>query len=479
MSFKPNQNVVLSLQDFGPPEPPREDFASLPGSTEANEKVGARHADLTGARSLHEGSWTLLVAQLSGRNQVDDDLLSCLPPVGFVLPMHGSCAVVGSAWHLDHSNFGAEIDAHEVVLRVNDPPIEEWAEHVGSRTTHRHLNGVQKWEHYPEGEQLIFRLHRDLNVAPLVDACKARRLRPVALSPSFIYNAHTAYAGAVHRSQAFILTTGFTAVMWALHACESVTVYGMGGGASEQNQGMVQYNYHSHQPRNANYFHPAHSWDDESIILMRLEKAGALRRRFREDVDEELRCATLGETAELYRPTPQNVEAHARICHSEAVHDDDGEIPELDGSDDTVLAEPTAPVEETPSRRSHHVPHTSDDGQDQVPAEPRPQAPVENSTCETYSRGKGRAGVDLYDCLYQGWYMRANSKMGGQDVILHDLLMYDGPDSPLIVRPAVVLDAGAGVGAAIHWLRDTQKVSLLAHAGVRACTARSGMLGQA
>eukprot|EP00961_Rhodomonas_salina_P292147 3932684-Rhodomonas_salina.1 len=75
-----------------------------------------------------------------------------------------------------------------------------------------------------------------------------------------------------------MMTTGFLGVMWALHACQSVSVYGMGGGESEQENGMVQYNYYSWQPRDAHYFMPLHPWDDEAILLMRLEQAGALRR---------------------------------------------------------------------------------------------------------------------------------------------------------------------------------------------------------
>eukprot|EP00961_Rhodomonas_salina_P115662 1556858-Rhodomonas_salina.1 len=63
-------------------------------------------------------------------------------------------------------------------------------------------------------------------------------------------------------------------------------------------------------------------------------------------------------------------------------------------------------------------------------------------------------------------------------MILHDLLMCGGADPPLQVdgvRPAVVLDAGAGMGAVVQWLRDTQKVILSA----LQCTACSGMPGQA
>ncbi len=80
---------------------------------------------------------------------------------------------VGSAGHLLHSNLGAKIDAHDVVLRFNDAPAantaeEELGRHVGSRTTHRLLHAEssivaslytrQGWaKNASKTENLIFR----------------------------------------------------------------------------------------------------------------------------------------------------------------------------------------------------------------------------------------------------------------------------------------------------------------------------------
>ena len=46
-----------------------------------------------------------------------------LPRTGYVEEAHRSCAVVGNAWHLGGAGFGSEIDTHDVVMRVNSPPI--------------------------------------------------------------------------------------------------------------------------------------------------------------------------------------------------------------------------------------------------------------------------------------------------------------------------------------------------------------------
>jgi hypothetical protein len=52
----------------------------------------------------------------------------------------GSCAVVGSGGSLWRSGLGKEIDAHDVVLRVNQAPTVGYESHVGRRTHVRLLN---------------------------------------------------------------------------------------------------------------------------------------------------------------------------------------------------------------------------------------------------------------------------------------------------------------------------------------------------
>eukprot|EP00961_Rhodomonas_salina_P042962 577889-Rhodomonas_salina.1 len=65
MSFKPNQNVVLSRQDFGPPNPVRDASAKAVPSLTDTKAESAFHDDLGGARSLHRGSWAALVDFMS------------------------------------------------------------------------------------------------------------------------------------------------------------------------------------------------------------------------------------------------------------------------------------------------------------------------------------------------------------------------------------------------------------------------------
>jgi len=53
-----------------------------------------------------------------------------------------SCAIVGNAGHLSLSNYGKEIDSHDVVVRLNQAPTKGYEDKVGSKTTMRLLNAL-------------------------------------------------------------------------------------------------------------------------------------------------------------------------------------------------------------------------------------------------------------------------------------------------------------------------------------------------
>ena len=172
---------------------------------------------------------------------------------------------VGSAGHLRHSNLGAQIDAHDVVLRFNDAPAADTAEeelgrHVGSRTTHRLLHAAssivaslytrQGWaKNASKTENLIFRGDWKEDVALF------RRLHHLEPPPSAgegeSNNARTRRGTRDGRAERnlWILSTGFNmfvwrwvgavgfdkvptsgmlGIMWALHTCDQVHTYGFG-----------------------------------------------------------------------------------------------------------------------------------------------------------------------------------------------------------------------------------------------------------
>lgn len=54
----------------------------------------------------------------------------------------GSCAIVGNSGLLKFTRFGADVDAHDVVVRMNAAPTLGEEGRVGTRTTARVLNNA-------------------------------------------------------------------------------------------------------------------------------------------------------------------------------------------------------------------------------------------------------------------------------------------------------------------------------------------------
>jgi hypothetical protein len=77
--------------------------------------------------------------RLEQQRQIDaasDALLGFLPDVDYSLKQrpYARCAVVGNSGALLASQLGAEIDAHDLVLRFNYPPLAGYERDVGNRT---------------------------------------------------------------------------------------------------------------------------------------------------------------------------------------------------------------------------------------------------------------------------------------------------------------------------------------------------------
>ena len=75
------------------------------------------------------------------------------------------------------------------------------------------------------------------------------------------------------------MTTGMLGIIWALYACSNISVYGFGGGLGK-GQGKVRYSYWQRetQPHVAS-FTPHHTWKEESLLIEKLDRLGAISRR--------------------------------------------------------------------------------------------------------------------------------------------------------------------------------------------------------
>ena len=173
----------------------------------------------------------------------------------------GTCAVVGSSASLLARRYGAEIDAHTVVVRVNTAPTKGFEELVGSRTDvrvwgastpPRRLNAVaaivpadpsklNPMRHYANliRDETVLRF---CGPTPWLSSCWKNISRSEHADPRFHPSAWRVAARQIYANRTRCRritchpTSGAMAVLFALDRCEATTVYGYGvdgdGGAA-------------------------------------------------------------------------------------------------------------------------------------------------------------------------------------------------------------------------------------------------------
>jgi len=125
-------------------------------------------------------------------------------------------------------------------------------------------------------ESILYHLGDPADIQDFIAEKRRRGPGTEILSPVFLARViNTFYGDPFFQTKA---TTGFVALLWALHVCSSVDTYGFGGGLGGS----------SNKPRSV-YFERAagndvldrdHDWDYEQELHNRLEAAGAVRRHF-------------------------------------------------------------------------------------------------------------------------------------------------------------------------------------------------------
>lgn len=138
------------------------------------------------------------------------------PP--YVPRQFGRCAVIGNSGDLLKTKFGKEIDGYDVVLRENGAPIQNYTEHVGTKSTFRLLNrGSAKAldkvaELYERGKEVLL-------VKTTIHDIMNKMIREVPiLNPVYLM------LGASFGSAA--KGTGLKALEFALSVCDTVDMYG-------------------------------------------------------------------------------------------------------------------------------------------------------------------------------------------------------------------------------------------------------------
>ncbi|NWI90212.1 SIA4B sialyltransferase, partial [Pitta sordida] len=194
-----------------------------------------------------------------------------------------TCAVVGNSGRLKGSSHGLLIDAHDWVLRMNRAKIAGFELDVGTRTTHHFM--------YPESAvnlgprvHLVLVPFKPLDLQWVTSAfstgkltrtytsvkqfIRADRNKVLILSPAFLKYIHDKWT----QHQGRYPSTGFTALLFALHTCQQVSVFGFG--ADQEG------NWHHYWERNrwAGAFRRTrvHAADIEFRIITRLADEGRI-----------------------------------------------------------------------------------------------------------------------------------------------------------------------------------------------------------
>ncbi|XP_026202841.1 ST3 beta-galactoside alpha-2,3-sialyltransferase 8 [Anabas testudineus] len=189
------------------------------------------------------------------------------------------CAVVGNSGNLRKSKRGILIDSHDFVIRMNKAVTKGHEKDVGNRTTHHFL--------YPEsavdvnrGVSLIllpFKLkdlewltsalstgHIKMTYMKVKDRVEADKDKVLVVNPVFFKYVHDYWTEQHGRYP----STGMLAVIFALHICDQVSVFGYGA----DKQGNWDHYWEENRYAGAFRKTGVHSADFETNVIHQLAK---------------------------------------------------------------------------------------------------------------------------------------------------------------------------------------------------------------
>lgn len=150
-----------------------------------------------------------------------------------------TCAVVGNSGNLKGSKHGEMIDSHHFVLRMNRAKIAGFEEDVGSRTTH-HFMYPESAVNLEPGVHLVLISFKPQDLKWITSAfstgelkftymkvkqfIKADKDKVLIFNPSFLKYIYDNWI----RHHGKYPSTGMLALIFAIHICDEVSVFGYG-----------------------------------------------------------------------------------------------------------------------------------------------------------------------------------------------------------------------------------------------------------
>ncbi|XP_036120307.1 CMP-N-acetylneuraminate-beta-galactosamide-alpha-2,3-sialyltransferase 1 isoform X2 [Molossus molossus] len=149
------------------------------------------------------------------------------------------CAVVGNSGNLRESWYGPQIDSHDFVLRMNKAPTVGFEADVGSKTTH-HLMYPESFRELEENVNMVLVPFKTLDLEWVVSATttgtishtyipvpskiKVKKDQILIYHPAFIKYVFDRWLQGHGRYP----STGILSVIFSLHVCDEVDLYGFG-----------------------------------------------------------------------------------------------------------------------------------------------------------------------------------------------------------------------------------------------------------
>ncbi|XP_062500198.1 uncharacterized protein LOC134177435 [Corticium candelabrum] len=191
---------------------------------------------------------------------------------------HDTCSLVGSSGNLRNHRYGKLIDASNIVIRINNPPIKGYEEYAGTRPAdisivNDHSNCFNSTTHptlYIRSKDNA--LTKDQGV---IGVCQAHRIASLYSLSRFIQRNY------VHA------TSGLKALIFSMMICKQVLLFGFGM------QGTNSWHYY---PPYSNYTPLHHEMSLESRIIQDLANGtfGSSTADFRNEIFGKVNVTFLG-----------------------------------------------------------------------------------------------------------------------------------------------------------------------------------------
>lgn len=150
-----------------------------------------------------------------------------------------TCAVVGNSGNLKGSDYGQDIDSHDFVLRMNHAPTGRFEKDVGNKTTH-HFVYPESVRNLRDNVSMVLIPFKTLDLqwivsalttgtinftyAPVPRKIKVTKDKILVYHPDFMKYIYDKWL--LHHGR--YPSTGILSVIFALHVCDQVDLYGFG-----------------------------------------------------------------------------------------------------------------------------------------------------------------------------------------------------------------------------------------------------------